>query len=128
MIILLCIVFANPFVVQEQFSKIELNHFFDECGRAVYSQLIFWQHNRSAGRDEVRHWRLYNAKDDRIRFGCEFVNFSWMDLENEQNLFTFRDAKSRSFVETFSQTDPERANKKILDERNRVQLIKRDKQ
>lgn len=124
MIWLILIIFANPFIVSERCDVIELNHFHDLCGKPVYSQLIFWDFNRSKCEDEVRAWRLFDVKKDRLRLGVDAVNFSWMDADEDRVLF--RDLKSNEFRETWTQVDPERANKKILDERNRKALIKRN--
>lgn len=45
-------------VTTDRVEVVELNHFYDENGRLVFDQLIFWKWDHYTGRDQVVDWRL----------------------------------------------------------------------
>ena len=116
MILLLLCVLTNPFVTHEHVDSIEINHFHNECGQHVYTQLIMWEFDWASGEDHCRAWKLIDAETM-----VKGKTAAWFDADARMQ----RKITAGYVRETFTQHDPERANKKILDERNRVGLIKR---
>ena len=112
--------------VHETVDLIELNHFHDEQGRPVYDQVIFYDWSASQAEYHVRAWCLVEPKEILSRRPIhshhnDRHHVRWFD--NDQSIH--RHISSSLYRETWTQTDPERANKKILDERNRTALYKR---
>ena len=111
--------------VHENVDLIELNHFHDEQGRHVYDQVIFYEYSQSTAQHLVRAWCLlepselisrrptHSHHDDRY-------HVRWFDPD--QNIR--RHISSTQYRETWTQTDPERINKRVLDERNRTALYR----
>ncbi len=125
---LLLLITAAPIdvsrIASERVDLIELNHFHDECGKAVYDQVIFYEWSASQAKYHVRAWCLveprdivsrrptYTNQDDRY-------HVRWFD--SDQSIH--RHISSPLYRETWTHTDPERANKRILDEKMRTGLI-----
>jgi len=88
----------------------EVNHYFDEHGRIVFDQLIWWDWNHNARRFECRDWRLAKQPSqlpcrDWDRGG--YVT-TWQDGEQ------MRIVRSRDFRETWLQFDPELYDRELL--------------
>lgn len=113
---------------EEYVDLIELNHFYDHQGRHVYDQVIFYEQSPETGRFQVRAWCLIEDRDNLSRrpvknAETQLYQVDWFD--NDQRLV--RKLTSRSFRESWTQIDPERANKKILEERSRIALVQNPK-
>jgi hypothetical protein len=113
---------------EEYVDLIELNHFYDHQGRHVYDQVIFYEQSPETGRFQVRAWCLIEDRDNLSRRPVKNVEtqryqVDWFD--NDQRLV--RKITSRSFRESWTQIDPERANKIILEERSRIALVQNPK-
>lgn len=112
--------------ISENVDLIELNHFHDCLGRHVYDQVIFYEWSNESGRYHVRAWCLVEDRELISRrpsrtYTDGRYHVRWQD--RDQNLL--RKISSQHFRETWTQTDPERSNKKLLDERLRTSLVKR---
>ncbi len=112
--------------VHESVDLIELNHFHDDLGRHVYDQVIFYEWSAAQSQYLVRAWCLLEKDENFSRrpaksHSDDRYHVRWFD--NDQNIR--RHISSRLFRETWTQTDPERLNKRILDERNRTALYRR---
>ena len=108
----------------EYVDLIELNHFYDHKGQHVYDQVIFYERSAETGRFQVRAWCLVEDRHPLNRRPVKNANtdlyqVDWAD--NDQGMT--RHITSRLYRESWTQLDPERANKKILDERSRISLI-----
>ena len=92
---------------------IELSHVYDTKGRLIFDQVIFWEQNRANGRFQVRSWTLCND--------CYPITFD--------GITKFESAEYRAhstlFRESWSQEDPERANKKHWPEDQRFPIPKK---
>ncbi|MEQ1824528.1 MAG: hypothetical protein ABL921_01210 [Pirellula sp.] len=118
----------NNQIVEEHVDLIELNHFFDHKGCHVYDQVIFYERAADTGRFQVRAWCLVEDRDALNRrpvknIETQMYQVDWYD--NDQKLM--RKLTSRLFRESWSQIDPERANKKVHDERSRILLVQNPK-
>ncbi len=119
--LLLCVVAALPTFGYESVDLIELNHFHEEEGRHVYDQLIFYEWSPSQAKYHVRAWCLVEPKEF-SKLPTEINGRTvvrWYDKDQQID----RRVSSPLYRETWTQVDPERANKKILPENQRTQLI-----
>jgi hypothetical protein len=108
-------------VLYETCDLIELNHFYDDLGRHAYDQIIFYEWSPDYRRFHVISWVLFEADLTlTLSSNKEWHSVRWRDRENKVN----RELKSKLFRETSSNVDPERANKKLFDEKFRRRLLK----
>ncbi len=111
-------------VTNEQVDLIELNHFFDPRGQHVYDQVIFYQVAPETGKFHVRAWCLVEDRESLSRRPIKNQNTEQYQVEwydNDHRIL--RRIKSQQFRESWTQIDPERVDKKILEERSRLSLI-----
>lgn len=114
----------SSLVAKEHVDLIELNHFYDELGRHVYDQVIFYEWAPDTCEHYVRAWCLVDPKETpnctpRQNHRDQRWHVRWFDRDNR----VVREVDSLHFRESSTQTDPERLNKKKLDEKLRVALI-----
>ena len=112
----------------EYVDLIELNHFFDQKGGLVYDQVIFYERAPETGRFQVRAWCLVEDREYLNRrptknIQTELYQVDWYD--SDQRLL--RKITSRLYRESWTQIDPERANKKLHDERTRISMVQNSK-
>src|SRR6478736_264421 len=102
MIALLSIVPLDD-VARESVDLIELNHFYDEHGRLVFDQVIFYDWSVGETRYNVRAWRLVKNPSQLPQREWDSDSYSaiWQDGEQIRNL------RSKSLRETWTQYDPE---------------------
>ncbi|MDZ4850880.1 MAG: hypothetical protein SGI77_16460 [Pirellulaceae bacterium] len=117
---------SSSSVCSEEVDLIELNHFHDCLGRHVYDQVIFYEWSSELNQYHVRAWCLVEEREPTSRrptrtYSDNRYHVRWHD--RDQNLS--RRISSQHFRESWTQVDPERANKKLLDERSRTALVKR---
>lgn len=122
-VLLFSIVLGWSVQLDERVDLIELNHFHDENGKPVYDQIITYEYDPASGDNLTRQWRLYDPKDGlgslpREHHADGTVRVRWFDKDEN----VFREVKSKLFKESYTQFDPERENKKLLDEKNRTAL------
>ena len=105
-------------VVRESVDLIELNHFYDEHGRFIFDQIIFYDWSTAESRYNVRAWRMVKSpshlpqRDWRLG---GYVVF-WQDAE------VIRRVRSASFRETWTQYDPELVEREHLPKERRKDL------
>src|SRR3990167_8176284 len=107
-------------VVEDRCDVVEINHFYDDNGRLVFDQLIYWDWSDAAGRYEVRAWRLLKSCNqipmrDRQRGGYAAV---WHDGDQ------LRVVRHRSTRETWSQYDPELLQRPLLATEDRKEFTR----
>jgi hypothetical protein len=109
---------------EEQTDLIELNHFYDLRGVHIYDQVIFWERHPGSGRYQVRAWILVEDRESLNRRPIKDVASSrWSCTYFDTEALVLRRIHSPLFRESWTQIDPERENKKLLDERLRKLLI-----
>ena len=118
---------GNP-TADEYVDLIELNHFYDQQGRLVYDQVIFYERAPETGRFQVRAWCLVEDREDLNRrpvknYQTQLYQVDWFDTDQR----ILRKVTSRLYRESWTQVDPERANKKVHDERLRISMIQNPK-
>ena len=109
--------------VTEKVDLIELNHFYDDLGRHAYDQVIFYEWSPEYRRFHVIAWCL--LENDLSRMPTRNPNngeyvVRWHDRDAKVQ----REVRSPLYRETWSQVDPERVNKKLLDEKYRTSLLR----
>lgn len=121
-IALLLIVPFTP-TIEDRCDVAELNHFYDENGRLIFDQVIYYKWSSHTERHEVIAWRLVKHESQipaRDWEGGGYVAvFSDGDIS--------RRVRSDSFRESWTQYDPELAEREYLDKAKRCELRKANK-
>lgn len=104
--------------LRQRVDMIELNHFVDEDGREVFRQVIFYDWSKSDKRFHVRAWRLVKKPSQlpQQRWDPPMYQCTWHDDG------MLRQVWAPTMRETWTQRDPERVNRKILPEDQRIPL------
>jgi hypothetical protein len=82
---------------------IELNHFFDEEGRPVFDQVIFWEWRQEQEAFHVLAWRLWKSPAQTPERDWQRGEFRTLWFDADQ----LRDVRATSYRETWTQFDPE---------------------
>lgn len=111
---------AEP--VRESVDLIETNHFYDEQGRLVFDQTIFYDWDRSADRYQVRAWRLVKHPSQLPQRDWRTGRYvaTWIDSKDGSECL--RRVESEAIKETWSQHDPELAEREYLPKERRREL------
>lgn len=107
-------------VAQDSVDLIEVNHFYDEHGRLVFDQVIFYDWCTSQNRYQVRAWRLLK-KPSQIplrNFDTGEYETVWHDGD------VLRRVRAQSFRESWTQHDPELREREYLPKDRRRELYK----
>ncbi len=120
-LLLLCVVpdsRSAPSETRQRVDMIELNHFIDHEGREVFRQVIFYDWCKSKKEFHVRAWRLVKkpAQLPQRHWNPEQYRCVWHDDG------VLRHVWAPSMRETWTQRDPERVNRELLPESQRVPL------
>ncbi len=101
-------------VARDSVDLIELNHFFDEHGRLVFDQLIFYRIDK-AGDEEVLEWRLVKHPSQPPQRDWQRGGYvaTWTDGE------TVREVRTDSYRESWTQYDPELLAREALPKEKR---------
>jgi hypothetical protein len=120
MIFLILLALTQPFTRAEQADLLELNHHYDRNGCHVYDQLIVWRRNPATFRFEVASWTLCDTQGKYpTRMPSGVYRVIWLDSGKP------REVVSRQYRESWTQTDPERADQKRLHPDDRIRLIEK---
>ncbi|MEM1070125.1 MAG: hypothetical protein AAGG48_18910 [Planctomycetota bacterium] len=106
-------------IVKQRVDLIELNHFVDEDGREVFRQVIFYDWSQTHHRFHVRAWRLIKNESQVPvrRWNPDHYQCTWHDDG------LLRQVWAPKLRETWTQRDPERVNRALLPEDQRVPLF-----
>lgn len=107
--LLLFAILPNDLVVQEQCDVIEVNHFYDDQGRHVFDQVIFYDWCVGHNRHMVADWRLIKNETYRP------INGKILFYDQE----TIRKVTAKSQRETWTQYDPELVERETLPKEKR---------
>jgi hypothetical protein len=120
--LLLSALATNPveLAVCDRVELIEVNHFYDESGKHVFDQLIFYDWCEATGRHEVRAWRLLKKPTQYPRRDEPRGTFTalWHDGD------VLRSVEARAIRETWTQHDPELSERQALPKNQRRELAK----
>jgi hypothetical protein len=107
-------------VAADSVDLIEVNHFYDEHGRLVFDQVIFYDWCTSQNRYQVRAWRLLK-KPSQIPYrnvNTGEYETTWHDGD------VLRQVRGMSFRESWTQYDPELREREYLPKDRRSELYK----
>ncbi|MCA9154400.1 MAG: hypothetical protein R3C99_08655 [Pirellulaceae bacterium] len=107
-------------VAYDRVDMVEVNHFYDEHGRPVFDQVIFYDWCPVQSRYNVRAWRLLKTPAQvpyRSRQQDGFVAV-WYDGD------TLRKVKANAMRESWTQHDPELVEREYLPKEQRRELCK----
>ncbi len=105
-------------IVADEVDLMEVNHFYDQHGKHVFDQVIFYEWNNADSRYHVRAWRL-------IKEGSQYPVRDWLRggytaTWHDEGLL--RTVRAESIRETWTQHDPEIAEREHLPEGQRRRL------
>ena len=106
-------------VAREAVDLIEVNHFYDEHGRLVFDQVIFYDWSQDDARYMVRAWRL-------VKNPAQLPQRDWKDggyAAVWQDGDLMRHVRAKSFRETWTQYDPELVEREFLPKERRKELM-----
>ncbi len=117
-IVVVCGLSPAEDVAREQVDLMEVNHFYDEQGRLVFDQVIFYDWAPEHSRYMVRAWRLVKKpaqlpERDWVGGGYQAV---WQDGE------VLRRVRAESMRESWTQYDPELIEREYLPKEHRREL------
>src|SRR5262245_48696402 len=111
----------SPEAHEETVDLVEINHFHDDQGRPVFDQILFYEWCADQHRYQVRDWRLLKSTNQiplpSARDG-DFLSV-WNDFKSRDKLRTTR---AKVVRETWTQYDPELAEREFLPESKRRKL------
>jgi len=110
-------------VAEEEVDLIEVNHFYDDQGRLVFDQVIYYDWCHHTNRFQVRDWRLLKNNNQIPLRNWRDGGYSseWEDFKQRDGL---RRVKSTSVRETWTQHDPELNERAFLAQEKRAELQK----
>jgi hypothetical protein len=105
-------------VARERVDLVEVNHFYDEQGRLVFDQTIFYDWSPAHSRHMVRAWRL-------VKNPAQLPQRDWQDggyaaLWHDGEVL--RHVHADSMRETWTQYDPELVEREFLPKEQRKEL------
>jgi hypothetical protein len=113
---------TNPIddVPRDRVDLIEINHFHDDHGRLVFSQVIYYEWSPEHGRHQVQAWRLLKSSQQRPTrdFASGDYVSAWIDGG------VLREVRSSTMRETWTQYDPELVEREHLAKEKRRDLAK----
>ena len=112
-------------VARERVDLMEVNHFYDEQGRLVFDQIIFYDWSPEHSRYMVRAWRM-------VKNPAQLPERDWRDggyLTVWQDGEVLRRIRAESIRETWTQYDPELIEREYLprERRRELRVIKVEK-
>jgi hypothetical protein len=122
LILLLFSIVPAELTAEDRVDVAELNHFYDENGRLVFEQVIFYRWCWDYERYQVYDWRLVKNPTFLPQRDWELGGYvcRWDDGEFR------RTVRADSFRETWTQYDPELAEREFLPKEQRMGLSKPD--
>lgn len=105
-------------VARDRVDLVEINHFYDEHGRLVFDQVIFYDWSPAHSRYMVRAWRL-------VKNPAQLPQRDWQEggyLAVWQDGEVLRDVRSTAMRETWTQYDPELLEREYLPKERRREL------
>jgi hypothetical protein len=105
-------------VAHDRVDLIEVNHFYDERGRLVFDQIIFYDWCSARGGFNIRAWRLLKSPDQRPLAQRERGSYVSMWRDGD----TLRKVEAPAVRESWTQYDPELVERSVLPRDRRVGL------
>lgn len=103
--LLLLAIVPAPSVRRDAVERFELNHFFDDNGHLVFSQIVGWETDET-----VRFWRMAKTADMTPRPDATHGGYVLRFLDGDVT----REVRARSFGESWTQYDVETYDRQFL--------------
>jgi hypothetical protein len=105
-------------VAAESVDLIEVNHFYDDQGRLVFDQLLFYDWSHSDGRYQLRAWRMVKNNSQLPQRNWQSGGYSsvWQDGD------VLRKVVAPATRESWTQYDPELTEREYLPKERRREL------
>lgn len=105
-------------VATERVDLIEVNHFYDDQGRLVFDQLLFYDWSHDDGRYQLRAWRMVknNAQLPQRNWQSGGYSAIWQDGD------VLRKISAPTTRESWTQYDPELTEREFLPKERRREL------
>ena len=118
--LLACLCGSSPRedVASEQVDLVEVNHFYDDQGRHVFDQVIFYDWAEGHSRHMVRAWRLVKNPAQLPQRNWKDGSYTALWHDNE----TLRKVQAKSMRESWTQYDPELVEREYLPKEKRKAL------
>lgn len=112
---------GSPRPLRDHVDRIELNHVLNTTtGEVQLDQVIFWDYSPTHGY-VVRAWRTHRCfSQTPYRVTPRLVRARWHDSRDGD---ASREVTAGSFIETWTDFDPETANQAVIDRNSRRELI-----
>lgn len=105
-------------VARETVDLMELNHFYDQQGRLEFDQVIFYDWCDNTNRHQVLAWRLVKNPNQLPK--RDWRNGGYIAIWHDGD--KLRHIQSQHFRETWTQYDPELAEREYLPKEKRREL------
>lgn len=105
-------------VATERVDLIEVNHFYDDQGRLVFDQLLFYDWSHDDGRYQLRAWRMVKNNSQLPQRNWQSGGYvaTWQDGD------VLRKISAASTRESWTQYDPELTEREFLPKEKRREL------
>ncbi len=113
--------FADPneTVLNDRVDLIEVNHFYDEKGRLVFDQILFYDWSATRSRYNIRDWRLLKTRAQLPRRDSQ--NHCFVAVWHDGNIL--RQVTATSCRESWTQYDPELTERQFLPKDRRPHFL-----
>lgn len=135
MILLLLAVAAilpDQTALRERCDLLEVNHFYDDRGRLVFDQVLFYDWSPDDGRYQLRAWRVLHQRNDwpqyqhsRGLWEVRLTESSWAYIgDKQESVSIHRVITAPACRESWTQYDPELTEREFLPKEKRRELRK----
>jgi hypothetical protein len=108
-------------VTRDRVDLVEVNHYYDELGRLVFDQVIYYDWSVKQSRFNVRAWRL-------VKKPAQIPHRNWNSEGGYVSVWhdggILRRVHAKSLKESWTQYDPEMSERKYLTKDQRRDLSK----
>jgi hypothetical protein len=116
--ILLLAIVPVELTVRDDVDLAELNHFYDDEGRHVFDQVIYYDWSDPHERFQVRAWRIVKCPAQLPQH--DWATGRWLAIWQDSEVL--RRVTAASFRETWTQYDPELLEREFLPRDRRREL------
>ncbi len=107
-------------ITEDRVDLVEVNHLYDEQGRRLFDQVIFYDWSADQRRFNVRAWRLVKSPS---QLPLKHVSGGFVSIWHDDR--TLRRVVAKSKRESWTQYDPELIDRQFLPKDKRPNLTKR---
>ena len=117
-LVAVCGITPQEDVSRDRVDLVEVNHFYDDVGRHVFDQVIFYDWSPADCRHVVRAWRMVKKPGQLPQRNWADGTYAaiWKDGE------VLRDVRATSMRESWTQYDPELVEREYLPKEKRREL------